>query len=301
MPSDDKKNGRFKKEMKRQRKRKAAIQKEAETDSRTILKRALSDIKETLANSPTEWDIWYLSQVEDNIKNVLKETGDKLAQSASGQIGTAWQAGQDLIDLPLAAGGIQIHAVVPEIDTKQLAAMRSFLTGKMRSISSELATKINSELGLVLIGAQDSGTARKKVAHLVGKGGKKRATTIVRTELGRVYSVATQKRQEQVQEHLPGLKKQWRRSGKINSRVSHDIADGQIVGVNEPFIIGGVPLMFPRDPSGPAKETINCGCDSLPYMDHWDVRQPDRQPFSEDETLMNNLKRDINAGRITNS
>ena len=74
------------------------------------------------------------------------------------------------------------------------------------------------------------------------------------------FSVATQERQTQAAEILPGLKKQWRRSGKVHSRTAHDLADGQIVDVDKPFMVGGVPLMYPRDPKAPAKETINCGC-----------------------------------------
>ncbi len=82
---------------------------------------------------------------------------------------------------------------------------------------------------------------------------------------------------------LPGLQKQWRRSGKIHSRTSHDRADGQVRPVDKPFDVAGVQLRFPRDPLGPAKETINCGCTSLPFMATWEVTTPGRQPFTPAE------------------
>lgn len=43
------------------------------------------------------------------------------------------------------------------------------------------------------------------------------------------------------------MKKQWRRSGKVHSRATHDLADGQVVGVDEKFQVGGEELRFPRD------------------------------------------------------
>lgn len=50
----------------------------------------------------------------------------------------------------------------------------------------------------------------------------------------------------------------WLTSGKGNSRPSHAAADGQKVRIDEPFIVGGVPLMYPGDENGPPEEVINC-------------------------------------------
>jgi hypothetical protein len=84
---------------------------------------------------------------------------------------------------------------------------------------------------------------------------------------------------------VPGLQKQWRRSGKLKPRLEHDLIDGQVRDVDKPFTVtpfgqAPVQLMFPRDPKAPAKQTINCGCDSLPYMASWTVKTPGRQPGS---------------------
>jgi uncharacterized protein with gpF-like domain len=87
------------------------------------------------------------------------------------------------------------------------------------------------------------------------------------------------------------MKKQWRRSGKLHSRPEHDAADGQIVDVDKPFIVGGVALMFPRDPAAPIGETINCGCESLPWMESWEMSTPGRKPFTEDEMAGNPFRR----------
>lgn len=48
-------------------------------------------------------------------------------------------------------------------------------------------------------------------------------------------------------------------------------------------MVAGGPLRYPRDPAGPPGETINCGCQSLPWMEEWDVAQPGRQPLTPEE------------------
>ncbi len=117
------------------------------------------------------------------------------------------------------------------------------------------------------------------------------------TELGRAYSVAGQERFDQAGEVLPGLKKQWRRSGKRFSRPAHDVADGEVVGVDETFAVGGEALRFPRDPAASAKNTVNCGCASLPFMESWEVRHPGPKPFTPDELARDPAKRDLAPAR----
>jgi hypothetical protein len=54
--------------------------------------------------------------------------------------------------------------------------------------------------------------------------------------------------------------KMWvtRRDERV--RETHSAADGQRVRVDEPFTVGGYPLMHPGDRSAPARETVNCRC-----------------------------------------
>ena len=87
--------------------------------------------------------------------------------------------------------------------------------------------------------------------------------------LGRAYSVAGQQRMEQASEVLPGLRKQWRRSGKLRTRLTHDAIGGQLRDADKAFSVAGASLMFPRDPAGPTAETVNRGCQSLPWMESW--------------------------------
>ena len=60
--------------------------------------------------------------------------------------------------------------------------------------------------------------------------------------------------------------KEWLSSRDANVRPSHQTADGQRVGLNETFDVGGTALMYPGDPAGPPGEVINCRCTVLPVL-----------------------------------
>lgn len=61
-------------------------------------------------------------------------------------------------------------------------------------------------------------------------------------------------------------KHEWLATNDDRTRDDHAEADGQVVGINEPFDIGGESLMYPGDPAGSADETINCRCTLLPVI-----------------------------------
>lgn len=54
--------------------------------------------------------------------------------------------------------------------------------------------------------------------------------------------------------------KRWISSRDEKVRETHKIADGQEVGINEPFDVGGELLDHPGDPDGSPENTINCRC-----------------------------------------
>ena len=59
----------------------------------------------------------------------------------------------------------------------------------------------------------------------------------------------------------PHIKRIWDATGDSRTRETHLQADGQtVVGMDEPFSIGGFSMMYPGDPDGPAQESIQCRC-----------------------------------------
>lgn len=89
------------------------------------------------------------------------------------------------------------------------------------------------------------------------KGGS-RAQTIARTESHAAANVAAQATAQ-----ASGLQmaRRWVASKGERTRPTHREADGQTVGMDEPFIVGGVSLRYPGDQmAGAPRETINCRC-----------------------------------------
>lgn len=300
MATDEERNRAFRKERALRDRVRTAIQRDTVAEVKRLLRVAQDDIRQRLAGAPSDFDTFVLPRLEAEIRRAL----DTLERGASTALETAagrsWQAGIDLIDKPIEAGlalgsgpNVVLSSMLPTVDTRPLLAMRTFMTGRIADITATVANRINTELGLVLIGTQTPGQAAGKVAEILRLNARTRAVTIVRTEIGRAFSVAGQARYSQAREILPGLKKQWRRSGKTHSRPDHDLADGQVKEVDQPFRVGGINLMFPRDPKAPAKHTINCGCSSLPFMESWEVAQPGRQPFTAEELAASRFRRDL--------
>jgi len=60
--------------------------------------------------------------------------------------------------------------------------------------------------------------------------------------------------------------KEWLSAFADDSREDHMAADGQVVGIDESFLVGGEYLAYPGAPSGSASNIINCLCDVLPVV-----------------------------------
>lgn len=97
-----------------------------------------------------------------------------------------------------------------------------------------------------------------------------RTETIARTETIRSSNAGTQ-----------GLFKDWgvkkkewlstkddrTRTYEKGDEFDHLEADGQVVGIDEPFVVGGEELMYPGDPAGSEGNVINCRCTELPVVE----------------------------------
>jgi hypothetical protein len=106
------------------------------------------------------------------------------------------------------------------------------------------------------------GLSEDEVAKLIARrtGGSvasSRATTIARTE----SHGAAQAGGLMAAKDLGVVRtKEWVSAEDERTRETHSEADGQTVGIDDPFNVGDAQLQFPGDPSGPADEVINCRC-----------------------------------------
>ena len=82
---------------------------------------------------------------------------------------------------------------------------------------------------------------------------------IARTESHRIQESAKYDSQKKASENGADIVRQWNAALDSRTRKSHAEVDGQIVGIDEPFTVGGHQGMFPGN-IGIAKEDINCRC-----------------------------------------
>lgn len=91
------------------------------------------------------------------------------------------------------------------------------------------------------------------------------AQRLVRTEATNAANFATMKSAETI---FPAsdLMKEWIASFDDRTRSSHaEAGASDPIPYNEPFMVGGSLMMYPGDPSAPAKEVINCRCSIAPF------------------------------------
>lgn len=265
-----------------------------------LLQSAQSDITEVLAAQPADWQLWQLTKIKDQIDVVLTAVGQKAATAIDGRLRDAWQQGEDVVDKPLGAVGFGVEMRLGMLDANVLSAMRTFTHERMKNVSTEAVGQIGRQLGLVTIGGSTPFEAIKSVQGVLGDESTRRATTIVQTEVSRAFSVASQARLVQAKRLVPGMMKQWRRSGKIHSRWNHDVMDGQVVAADAKFRVpngrGGFDMMLcPHDPAAPVGQVINCGCIALPHMAKWKVMIPGAKPFTDLELQLDPRKADLDA------
>lgn len=266
-----------------------------ETQILQLLAGARTQVLAQLAALPTDGRQWQLSRILGQIEDILEGATTQAGVLFEARMQDAWRQGEDLVDKPLALMGHSIEMLLPQLDVGILKQMRAFGALRLKDVGTEAARKIGRELGLVTIGSKLPFDAIQAVQSTLGADSPVRAATIVRTEVSRAFAVASNERLVQAAPLVPGLGKQWRRSGKIHSRWNHDLMDGQVVDADKPFKVpnpgGGIDLMqCPHDPKAPAEQVIKCGCLSIPWMKSWQVATPGAKPFSEQELKLDGRK-----------
>jgi hypothetical protein len=102
-----------------------------------------------------------------------------------------------------------------------------------------------------------------------------RARTIARTETHGAVNAGQAAAVRTLGPYGPD-EKEWLATRDSRTRDTHWLADGQRVGLDEPFVVGGALLQYPGGP-GPAREVINCRCTVL-YHGPGALPEPEPEP-----------------------
>jgi hypothetical protein len=132
-----------------------------------------------------------------------------------------------------------------------------FLQGITANMSARISrdiVKLRAE-GLTISDIARSITAKYNLINL------SRARMIARTETHNAASFASHQYHTLVEQDLgTKLVKKWVATNDARTRPDHAEVNGKTVGMNEDFIVGGVPMSYAGDPKGGAKNVINCRC-----------------------------------------
>ena len=100
--------------------------------------------------------------------------------------------------------------------------------------------------------------------------GRARAALIARTETHGAATAANWTYHKKVADEFGvNMKKKWVATVDDRTRSHHSDANGQVVGMEESFVVDGVNMKYAGDPAGGAKNVINCRCQVV-YVDEED-------------------------------
>ncbi|MEA5113028.1 MAG: hypothetical protein VB050_03290 [Geobacteraceae bacterium] len=248
---------------------------------RRLLEETRKQILMDLAVIPGDgFSAHFLQQSLAAITDQLATWESATNRELDGRLSNTWEMGTSLLPEACAASGVQLGYV--GISTHTLDALKDFTFGRIASVKGDLFNKIRGELSLGVLGQKTAQEVTQAIigdiGNLplpVGRGGvpvfksvRERAEVITGTEMGRAFSLATQKSIEAARETVPEMGSMWIHAGHPKQpRLIHMYMHGEVRTEGKPFYKTpeGIPVHYPRDPKAPIKEVIRCGCTHIPY------------------------------------
>lgn len=245
-----------------------------------LLQDTRKEIAVTLADNPTDFERFRLTQLTSSIDDIISGFQSQLSANLADGITGASELAVQSVASPLEVIGFNtssFNRLTPQLSNIAL----DFSAELVQNISDDLRKSINTQLRIATLAQKSPYQAMRDVTKALGvkakdgvwgtrsrpevvEGVAARAETIVRTEMTRIFNLSQSSTQQQAANIIPGLLKRWIATPRGNTRQSHLDAHRRYlenpIPVDEPFQVGRDLLMFPGDPRGSAKETINCRC-----------------------------------------
>lgn len=228
-----------------------------------------------------------VDEVVGSIGEVIVAQGSAIAASPDDLNGipNEWRRRLNLYLLPrietLADAGIraQAAALSQALGFPVLSAFDSTVVtrivldtaaNRLQDIGDDVWETARSALSLGVSEGESIADIRNRIRESVDVG-VPRATSIARTE---VIGAANKSSLELMKATGLVAQKRWIATFDDRVRLSHIDAHGQVVGLDEPFDVGGTSLEHPGDFGGEPEEVINCRC-AMGYVVDEDVSDLD--------------------------
>lgn len=162
-------------------------------------------------------------------------------------------------------GSLQKEIGILEGEIRQLEF--DAMLGRSESIATAKKKKLQDKLNATKSKLEELTRNKDKIIadnieKTIIEKGRVRSPLIASQNVGMAEAWSRQREAELVNQNVPEieLKKQWQAIIDNRTRSSHVIADGQIVGINEMFSVGGYQAKNPRAENLPPEESMNCRC-----------------------------------------
>ncbi|MFH1602428.1 MAG: phage minor head protein [Pseudomonadota bacterium] len=218
-----------------------------------------------------------LKQLQGNIDRIIAEYQMTATADLRAGFQQSFSAGIASAAEPSNALGFGVAYFAPS--QAQINAVLDFSADLVKNIAEEMRGKINTQIKLGVLGERPVFDVMRNITDALGieadasiwakrrplvQGVAARAETIARTEMQRVFNLASFSQQQQMAAQIPDLRKRWLATGDSRTRPTHLQAHIRYrdnpIPIAEMFEVGDARMMYPLDPNGPADETINCRC-----------------------------------------
>ena len=129
---------------------------------------------------------------------------------------------------------------------------------KVSNISAATMADIKMAINQAQIDGLDVYQTARRITELTEISSITRAVLIARTETHQAANYANFTSLSVA--NIPNTQKEWVAVNDARTRDDHSAANGQVVDQDADFIVGGAPLKYSGDPSGPAQQVVNCRC-----------------------------------------
>ncbi len=140
---------------------------------------------------------------------------------------------------------------------------RKYIKERIKQHITDISKTSQDRISRTIADGREKGLGQDEIADNIeeatgGRIADARAKTIARTEVHSASQAGAVASVEAL--GLQNVVKEWVSAQDERTREDHADTDGDTAAMDEPFIVGGEPLMFPGDPDGSPEQIINCRC-----------------------------------------
>lgn len=256
-----------------------------------VRKQVIGEIASVPADSFTAYrQQQMLAQIDRQLYDAEASMRVEVARGLNG----SWEAGRTMLPQMAEAAGTILSPL--GISSHLVDQIKEFTWGRITAVRNDAVARIRAEVSLGLLGQK---TPQEVAAAIAGtlerpgvfKGIAERAEVITKVEMGRTFTMASQASMEVATDTLPDMRKMWLHAGHPKQpRPYHLRLNGDIKAVDQPFLVGSIIMMYPRDPKAPASEVIGCGCLLVPYMSAWGTKEAFLKSWEQAQNAANSKR-----------